>query len=143
MKAEFTVLPTILAIAISTAPIQAKGAWTEKDLKDPAALAATLRDAKATKPIILNVGPVQQIKGAIAIGPARDRENLDKLKKQMAQTARDKEIVIYCGCCPFRRCPNVQPAFELLKRMKFANVRVLNLPTGLNEDWIHKGYPLE
>jgi thiosulfate/3-mercaptopyruvate sulfurtransferase len=61
----------------------------------------------------------------------------------MAKAARDKEVIIYCGCCPFRRCPNIRPAFELLKKMKFTNLKLLNLPTGLNEDWIHKGYPLE
>jgi thiosulfate/3-mercaptopyruvate sulfurtransferase len=143
MKTESIILPTILAIVISAASIQAKEPWTEKELKDPAVLAATLADAKATKPIILNIGPVQQIKGAIAIGPAVDEGNLDKLKKEVAKTAKDKEVIIYCGCCPFRRCPNIRPAFELLKKMKFTNVKLLNLPTGLSEDWIHKGYPLE
>ena len=52
-------------------------------------------------------------------------------------------MIIYCGCCPFRRCPNVRPAFELLKKMKFTNAKLLNLPTSLNDDWISKGYPME
>jgi thiosulfate/3-mercaptopyruvate sulfurtransferase len=143
MKTESIILSTILALLASAACLHAKEPWTDKELKDPAALAATLADAKAVKPVILNIGPVQQIKGAIAIGPAVDEGNLDKLKKELAKTPRDKEVIIYCGCCPFQRCPNIRPAFERLKKMKFTDVKVLNLPSGLNQDWIHKGYPLE
>jgi thiosulfate/3-mercaptopyruvate sulfurtransferase len=51
-------------------------------------------------------------------------------------------VVIYCGCCPFSRCPNVRPAFELLKEMKFTMPRLLNLPHSLNDDWVSKGYPM-
>ena len=134
---------TLSALLVCATAVHAKEMWTDKDLKEPAALAATLADAKAAKPVIVNIGPVQQIKGAIGIGPSIDSGNLGKLKKDLAKTARDKEVIIYCGCCPLRRCPNVQPAFEVLKKMKFTNVKVVNLPTGLNEDWIRKGYPLE
>ena len=143
MKTQSTIFLALLAVVIFAARLQAKEPWTEKELKDPAALAATLADAKAVQPVILNIGPVEQIKSAIAIGPAVDEGNLDKLKKALAKTARDKEVIIYCGCCPFQRCPNIRPAFDQLKKMKFRNVKVLNLPTGLNQDWIHKGYPLE
>ena len=60
---------------------QADEPWTDKELKDPAALAATLADAKAPKPAIFNIGPVQDIKGAISIGPTVGPENLEKLKQ--------------------------------------------------------------
>jgi hypothetical protein len=122
---------------------QADEPWTEKQLKDPAALAATLADSKAPKPVIFNIGPVQQIKCAIAIGPANNKDNLEKLKRQLAKLPKDQEVIIYCGCCPFRRCPNVRPAFELLQQLKFKNAKLLNLPTSLNDDWISKGYPME
>jgi thiosulfate/3-mercaptopyruvate sulfurtransferase len=133
----------ILFAVIGLATVAAAGSWSERDLKDPAELAATLSDSKAPQPVILNVGPVQQIKGAIAIGPASAPENLDKLKQQLAKIPKDKEVIIYCGCCPFRRCPNAQPAFDLLKQMKFTKARLLNLPTSLETDWISKGYPME
>ena len=133
----------ILFSSISCAQPQSDEPWTDKQLKDPAVLAATLADAKAPKPVIFNIGPVQQIKGAIAIGPTGVQENLDKLNQRLAKLPRDKEVIIYCGCCPFRRCPNVRPAFELLKQMKFTKAKLLNLPTSLNEDWISKGYPME
>ena len=60
-----------------------------------------------------------------------------------SRLSRDREVVIYCGCCPFRRCPNVRPAFELLKELKFTNAKLLNLPTSLQADWTSKDYPME
>jgi hypothetical protein len=133
----------ILFAGISLAPLQAAEPWTDKELKDPAVLAAALTDWKAAKPMIFNIGPVQQIKGAIAIGPTGAEGNLDKLKQQLAKLPKDKEVIIYCGCCPFRSCPNVRPAFELLKKSKFTKAKLLNLPSSLDDDWISKGYPME
>jgi thiosulfate/3-mercaptopyruvate sulfurtransferase len=133
----------ILLWGVGLALLHADEPWTAKQLKDPAALAATLSDPKAAQPVILNIGPVQQIKGAVFIGPAGVKENLDKLKQHLAKLPKDKEIIIYCGCCPFRRCPNVRPAYELLKTLKFTKAKLLNLPNNLNDDWISKGYPME
>jgi Rhodanese-like domain len=129
--------------SISRALPQSDEPWTDKQLKDPAALAAAITDPKAPRPVIFNVGPVNQIKGAIEIGPASKPANLEKLKQQLAKLPKDKEIVIYCGCCPFSRCPNARPAFALLQKLKFKNAKLLNLPNNLKIDWINKGYPLE
>ena len=148
MNTQATGLLNALAVVVCLASLslgraQAEEPWTDKQLKDPAALAATLSDSKATKPVIFNIGPVQQIKGAIAIGPTGAEGNLDKLKQQLAKLPKDKEVIIYCGCCPFRSCPNVRPAFELLKKSKFTKAKLLNLPSSLDDDWISKGYPME
>jgi hypothetical protein len=148
MNAQKTRLLNALAAAILFSSItparpQSDNSWTEKQLKDPAVLAAAIADPKAPRPVIFNIGPVQQIKGAIAIGPATKPDNLEKLKQQLAKLPKDKEVIIYCGCCPYSRCPNVRPAFELLKKLNFTNAKLLNLPTSLNDDWISKGYPLE
>ena len=132
-----------LLSSIGQALSQSDEPWTDKQLKDPAVLAAAIADAKTPKPVIFNIGPVQQIKGAIDIGPASKSANLEKLKQQLAKLPKDKEVIIYCGCCPFSRCPNVRPAFELLQKMKFKNGKLLNLPSNLKDDWISKGYPLE
>ena len=137
------VVAAVLFSSVSRVLAQSDEPWTDKQLKDPAVLAATLADSKAPKPVIFNIGPVQQIKGAIAIGPTNVQDNLEKLKRQLALLPKDKEVIIYCGCCPFRRCPNVRPAFELLQKMKFKNAKLLNLPNNLKIDWINKGYPLE
>jgi hypothetical protein len=148
MNAQKTRLLNALAAAILFSSItpalpQSDNPWTDKQLKDPAVLAAAISDPKAPRPQIFNVGPVQQIKGAIAIGPATKPDNLEKLKQQLAKLPKDKEVIIYCGCCPYSRCPNVRPAFELLQKLKFKNAKLLNLPSNLNDDWISKGYPLE
>jgi thiosulfate/3-mercaptopyruvate sulfurtransferase len=148
MNAQAHRIPSPLAVVVaigclSLAPLQAEEPWTDKELKDPAALAATILNPKAAQPIILNIGPVQQIKGAVAIGPTGVQGNLDKLKQHLAKVPKDKEIIIYCGCCPFHRCPNVRPAFELLKKLKFTKAKLLNLPHNLTDDWISKGYPME
>ena len=139
-----------LALAIGfflfgTASLLAQGRepWTEQQLKDPAVLAKALKDPAAPKPVIFNIGPAEQIKGAIRIGPTSVEQKLDLLKEKLAKVPKDKEVIIYCGCCPFSRCPNVRPAFELLKEMKFKNAKLLNTPVSLKEDWISRGYPME
>jgi thiosulfate/3-mercaptopyruvate sulfurtransferase len=144
-----TILPLLmLALALglgagNTGCQAAKQSWTDQDLKDPAALAAVLTATNQPKPVILNIGPVEQIKGAIEIGPATVPDNLTKLQEQMAKSPRNGEVVIYCGCCPFRTCPNLKPAYQQLKQMQFTNVKLLNLPSNLKEDWINKGYPMD
>jgi hypothetical protein len=134
---------TILFSSVSRALPQSDEPWTDKQLKDPAVLAAAIADSKPPRPLIFNIGPVQQIKGAIAIGPAGKPANLEKFKQQLAKLPKEKEVIIYCGCCPFHRCPNVRPAFELLQKLKFKNAKLLNLPNNLKDDWINKVYPLE
>jgi hypothetical protein len=54
---------------------------------------------------------------------------------------RQHAVVVYCGCCPFDRCPNVRPAFRTLKELGFEHVSVVHLPTNLHTDWVEKGYP--
>jgi hypothetical protein len=49
--------------------------------------------------------------------------------------------VIYCGCCPMLKCPNIRPAYSTLKELGFTHIRVLSLPTNLHTDWVSKDYP--
>jgi hypothetical protein len=51
--------------------------------------------------------------------------------------------VVYCGCYPFEKCPNIRPAFEELRSMGFQHLRVLVLPNNLAKDWVGQGYPIE
>jgi hypothetical protein len=88
------------------------------------------------------VGPAGLIKDAVDMGVAHEKENLDKLKEFLSKEKRDRQIVIYCGCCPFERCPNIRPAFKLLNDMKFTNQKLLNLSHNLKADWINYGYPM-
>ena len=72
-------------------------------------------------------------------GPASTPDGLADLKRWAANLPRNREIVIYCGCCPFAHCPNIRPAFTALQEMGFKSIRVLVLETGLGQDWVEKG----
>ena len=116
--------------------------WTPEQLMQPETLAAITNDSATTKPLIISVGPVDLIKGAIKTGPAKEKGNLKELKELLAKEDKKRSIVIYCGCCPFKDCPNIRPAFSLLTEMKFTNHKLLNLPHNLKMDWINQGYPM-
>lgn len=115
--------------------------WTTGQLMAPADLAAVMNDPKQKKPIIICVGPGALIRGSLDMGPAKEKENLEKLRRALNKLPRDADVVIYCGCCPFDHCPNIRPAFNLLNEMKFSNAHLLNLEHNLKMDWIAKGYP--
>jgi len=131
----------VLFIAVAAFSVKQSEPWTPEQLMEPADLAAVINSATAAKPLIICVGPSGVIKGSVETGPANEAENLDKLKKLVAKEDRKREIVIYCGCCPFIKCPNVRPAFSLLTSMKFTNLKLLNLPHNIKVDWLEHGYP--
>ncbi|MEI6142843.1 MAG: hypothetical protein WCP85_26440 [Mariniphaga sp.] len=116
--------------------------WTSQQLLNPADLAKTLNNPKTPQPIIYSVGMQAIIKNSIEIGPAMMKDNLNKLKAKLEKLPKNSNIVVYCGCCPFERCPNVRPAIELLKSMQFTNYKLLNLPQNIKVDWIDHDYPL-
>lgn len=124
-------------------PQCAKDPWTKADLMAPATLAALIRNPKAPKPLIFNIGVVENIKGAKNMGGASEKENLDRFKKTLSNTPKTSTVVVYCGCCPFNRCPNIRPAFKAIKAAGFKNGKLLNLPTNIKVDWINKGYPVD
>lgn len=114
--------------------------WTSKQLMQPAELAAKITAGKDV-PLIFSVGPGATIPSSKDIGMGKEKENLDKFKKELSALPADAKVVVYCGCCPFEHCPNVRPAINVLKEMKFTNYRLLNLSHNLKTDWIDKGYP--
>jgi len=115
--------------------------WTNDQLLEPAVLAAQLTGDR-DHAMILNIGKVEDIKGARHIGPVSKPENLEKLKSQVRSLPKNTELIIYCGCCPFAKCPNIRPAFATLKKMGFTNIKVLDIPVNLETNWTSKGYPL-
>jgi hypothetical protein len=116
--------------------------WTPAQLMEPADLAGKLKDIAADPPLIVCVGPSGVIKGSVETGPARDAKNLDSLQRLLKKEDRQREVIIYCGCCPFKNCPNVRPAFSLLLTMGFKQPRLLDLSHNIKVDWIDKGYPV-
>jgi hypothetical protein len=75
-------------------------------------------------------------------GPASKKKGIADLRSAVAGLPKNAAIVIYCGCCPMKDCPNVGPAFRTLKELGFNNIRVLSLPTNFQTDWALKGYPV-
>lgn len=113
----------------------------------PAALAARLDDVRSGKIAVLYVGPAMlfergHVPGARNIGEADSEEGRTALTSALATTPPDTEIVVYCGCCPVRSCPNVRPATAAVRASGRANARVLDLPTRFVDDWADKGYPV-
>ncbi len=120
--------------------------WPPNDLLQPADLARAIQSGRA--PIILSAAfPVlyrgKHIVHAINAGPTSKPEGIEALKRAVAELSKDADLVIYCGCCPMVKCPNIRPAYRTLKELGFTHVRVLSLATNLHEDWVSKGYPSE
>ena len=120
--------------------------WTPAELITPETLFKELSGPK--KPtvvcvafkILYNTGHVP---GSLFFGPGRDQEGLEALKQWAASQPRNKPIVIYCGCCPWSHCPNVRPAFSLLKEMGFSQLQLVEIENDFGRDWRDKGYPVE
>ena len=77
-----------------------------------------------SKPAIIHVGPSvlyrsRHIPGAIDVGMTSKPENLDALRAAASKLPRDRDLFLYCGCCPWDRCPNIKPAVALLEGMGF------------------------
>ena len=120
--------------------------WSADEVIGPEALAKAL--SGATKPMVIQVGIVHlyrlgHIPGSKYAGPANSAEGLDMLKKLVLGIPRTSEIVYYCGCCPWKDCPNIRPAHTTLKEMGFKKIRILNIPNNFSEDWATKGLPTE
>src|SRR5690242_14699648 len=92
----------------------------------PAEVAANL----SAKPAIFQVGPnvlyrSKHIPGAAYAGPGSKAEGLALLKAAVEKLPRDRAIVLYCGCCPWDKCPNVKPAMDMLREMGFTNAKAM------------------
>jgi thiosulfate/3-mercaptopyruvate sulfurtransferase len=121
--------------------------WSKSELIEPADLAKMLNAQEKTLQIICVTFPVlyrqKHVPHAQFAGPANKSEGIAALRAAIKTLQRNVEIVIYCGCCPMKNCPNIRPAYRILKEMGFSNLRVLNLPTNFHTDWVAKGYPVE
>lgn len=120
--------------------------WPKANLMEPVQLAQEIRSAKP--PAIICVAfPVlyrsKHILHAVAAGPGYTPEGITALKQAVTKLPKDADIVLYCGCCPMVKCPNIRPAYSTLKEMGFTHVRVLDIPTNMHTDWYEKNYPSE
>jgi thiosulfate/3-mercaptopyruvate sulfurtransferase len=117
----------------------------EVDLLEPSALLPMLN--AHDQPLILQVGShVMYAEAHIAkaeyVGAAGTPDGIDALRKRVAALDKQQTIVLYCGCCPWIRCPNIRSAYWQLKDLGFAHVKALYIPTNFGTDWVSKSYPV-
>jgi len=122
--------------------------WTPAQTVQPAQLLAELQDSQHPHPLVIYVGVRTlytggHIPGAIYFGPGSSEQGIAELKKYAAGLPKNSDVVLYCGCCPLEKCPNLRPAFSALKDFPLARLRVLILPNSFSADWVEKGFPVQ
>jgi thiosulfate/3-mercaptopyruvate sulfurtransferase len=113
----------------------------------PEELVSILKSPKGPKPLIIQVGfrvfyLQAHIPGSEYIGPASSPEGIRKLHNRVESLPRTQFIVLYCGCCPWNQCPNIEPSYQELRDMGFKDVKVLYIAHNFGKDWAEKGYPV-
>ncbi|MGB6483121.1 MAG: rhodanese-like domain-containing protein [Candidatus Acidiferrales bacterium] len=121
--------------------------WRNARQISAAELAKKISGPPRTRPVVLQVGfkvlyDGGHIPGAIFAGPASTAEGLAKLKAVAEKFPHNKELILYCGCCPWEKCPNIHPAYDELRRMGFSRLVVLLIPQDFAHDWIGQGFPV-
>lgn len=146
-------------VAIVSSPLFAQGASskskTEADessstapkLIQPEQLARMVQSPKGGSPLIFHVGyRVLYLQAHVPhseyIGPASDPEGIQRLRQRVQNLPRTQYIVLYCGCCPWSKCPNVDPAYKELRALGFQSVKLLYIADNFGKDWVDKGYPV-
>ncbi len=148
-------LTILLVLAIAVLPRSNAGQeekksadpWPGSQTLQPTQLAKELTDKNSSLPTVLFVGFRSlyvggHIPDAAFHGTASTEQGLAEMKAWAATLPRSTDLVIYCGCCPFDKCPNIRPAYTALSGMGFKKLRVLVIPTNFATDWAGKGYPL-
>ena len=127
---------------------QSADLWSQAETVSAADFVRELGAANASKsPTIVYAGfrtlfEGGHVSGAVFHGTASTEKGLAELQQWLAGLPRSTNLVLYCGCCPFARCPNIRPAYKAVHQMGFTHVRVLVLPTSFAADWVEKGYPM-
>ena len=153
-----SILAALLCFTAGQARSYAAGQWAVPQplsaysvpgsaLIQPEQLNRILHAPPAQKPLILQVGSrvlfdESHIPGSEYIGPGAQQAGAERLRARVARLPHNTFIVLYCGCCPWSRCPNVGPAYKLLTGLGFTRVKVLYLPNNFGADWASKGFPV-
>ena len=139
----------VLVLALSSRA-DAQGAGASQipvaAVMQPSQLVALLRSSPGDKPMILQVGShvlyeEAHIPGSIYAGAAGDASGIQDLRGRVQNMSRTQFVVLYCGCCPWSRCPNIEPAYALMHSLGFSHLKVLYLANNFGADWVDKGYP--
>jgi hypothetical protein len=119
-------------------------------LIEPEELAAMLADPqKKGQVAVFQMGPKvlfdkAHVPGATYVGEAGTDEGYRALVAAASAVRESKTtVVVYCGCCPFRDCPNARPALKALAEAKHPGGKLLDLPKNFRTNWQDKGLPVE
>jgi thiosulfate/3-mercaptopyruvate sulfurtransferase len=145
LAAAALVIASALRARLAGSP-PADDPWQLGDVLTPKQLDRSLHGSK--QPVVVSVGPdflfkSAHIPGALYKGPGKDAEGLESLKAWARNLDRKVEIVLYCGCCPWKQCPNIRPAFAALKAMGFTRLKVMEIEQDFHTDWVKQGYSTE
>lgn len=140
------ILAAIAVLFVAQAAGQASAIPTTR-LINPEDLVKLLQTPGKEKPLMIQVGShvlfsQAHIPGSEYIGPASTENGVQQLRNRVESQPRTRFIVLYCGCCPWGRCPNVKPADDALHAMGFTNVKVLYIADNFGTNWVDKGYPV-
>jgi thiosulfate/3-mercaptopyruvate sulfurtransferase len=136
----------IVLVATLCLSEDASTVWRQSELIEPSVLAKALDGSDPPYVVCVSEAPAyrtRHIAHAIFAGPGDKPEGIELLKSAASVLSKDESIVIYCGCCPLNKCPNVRPAYAALKELGFTKVRVLDLMTDIEREWYRQGYPSE
>ena len=138
--------------AVAAAPVAVPDAGKAAELAnavqiEPEALAKLLQATKGEKPVVLHVGfknfyDQAKIPGSDYAGPGSKPEGLELLRKRVSSLQHKQLIVLYCGCCPWDKCPNAKPAYDELHAMGFTNVKVVHIADNFGANWVNPGLPV-
>ena len=122
--------------------------WPSSRALQPSDLAQELTAKSSSPPTVVFIGFRSLYVGghiprASFHGTASTEHGLAELKSWADTLPRSTDLVIYCGCCPFEKCPNIRPAYTALNGMGFKRLRVLVIPADFATDWVGKGYPMQ
>lgn len=120
----------------------------QSHLLQPEELNRILAGKSARKPLLFQIGSRMMfaqahIPGSEYIGPGAQPAGQNALRARVERLDHATPIVLYCGCCPWNRCPNVGPAYKILAELGFTQVHVLYFANNFGADWIEKGFPVE
>ena len=129
-------------------PSKPVSSWQDAEKTTPDELARILRSPGVEKPAMFHVGfrvlfAQAHIPASQFAGPGANQTGLDALRKAVSALPKTKAIVLYCGCCPWERCPNLEQPWRMLIAAGFSRLKVLYLPKNFGQDWVQKGYPAE
>lgn len=140
-------LAACLFFAPAAAPAAATDVIAAKDVVEPKAFIKLLKPNKGKPaPLLIQVGYRElfdqgSIPGSIFAGSGDSEGGLKLLEKELKKQAKDKPVLLYCGCCPWAHCTNVSASYTKAKALGYKNVKVLRIAENFDDDWVKKGYP--